>query len=559
MSNIILKPEGYPDMTNLDFSEARWRALSGFGIERPSGDMKRDLDEHKKVLIQRGLNIRQAIAAPDMGTGIVQFVASTDGIKRDGNRVSNDGWTFSNFSQNPVFLWCHDYRLLPIGKHLSWRVDKEDGKSVLRIWVQFAPKELNEFADKVRLMYEHEYLRAVSIGWIPLEYEPILDSDGDWMGWNFTKNDLLEVSAVPVPSDPEAVKEAQEARIISAGDLERMTQWGVLPQLSRKIAYTISHIDREVQPESIEQKDAVDQEPQEASIEDKTLVPEAPVVTNEPETEETRTEPEPQEENKETDVNINPEDRGVNAETEDPLARIQSSLDDLSRSFITGIMDTIRSVIAAQPVANDDLRSKASEESHAEVTTENTEQVAEERSEELPTEQVDSQEDAQETSQETENRSIDDVVISRIGSRLSKDSKDKLGKCRSCLDEAMKHIGELIDDEENNNDDDDKEEVKKDTPEIPSENPQHYALDDELLEKLNTIRSVFGLVEEDKQNPEEVVEVDPELLQSRLAGLVDAFNQGVREKKTTTQDAEPKSKFVGELFQKLELVKKSFS
>lgn len=234
-----------PDIVNpdQDFAEARWHALSAFGLDKPSGNLVRDLESNKKVLLQRGLTIKRALPAPDMGSGIIQFVASTDGQKRDGNRVRNSGWHFENFAKNPVFLWCHDYRSLPIGRHVDWRVEKEGDGYVLRVWSQFCEPELYAFADKIRKMYEAGFLRAGSIGWNPLKFEILRDKDGMFAGFDFVENDLLEFSAVPVPSDPDAIVEAISRGIIGNQDIEKIQEYGQLPKLSRGVAYTLSNFD----------------------------------------------------------------------------------------------------------------------------------------------------------------------------------------------------------------------------------------------------------------------------------------------------------------------------
>lgn len=228
----------------LTLEEARWGALSGFGLDKPSGNLQKDLFENKRVLIQRGMNIQRVEKAVDMGEGVYQFIASTDGVKRDGNIVMNSGWHFDNFARNPAFIWCHDYRALPIGKHVKWEVSGTGDASVLRVWSQFCSADLNPFADKVRRMYDEGFLRAVSIGWSPIKWEWIQsEDDGDIEGVRFVESDLLEVSAVPVPSDPDAIIEAIHRGVLSDGDMERMTEYGMLPRVSRGVAYVISNAD----------------------------------------------------------------------------------------------------------------------------------------------------------------------------------------------------------------------------------------------------------------------------------------------------------------------------
>ena len=78
----------------------------------------------------------------------------------------------------------------------------------------FEDADLNPKADKIRRKIEAGTLRAVSVGFMPLEYhwgdkrngenEEVLYLD---------KNALLEVSIVAVPSNPEALKRSVEGII----------------------------------------------------------------------------------------------------------------------------------------------------------------------------------------------------------------------------------------------------------------------------------------------------------------------------------------------------------
>ena len=206
-----------------------------FQLDTPTGDYGRDLTEKKRVLFRRGASAAHRRIDEDEDRTL-EFVASTDGIKRDGNRVRNDGWDFTNFKKNPVFLWGHDSGggdsapLPPIGSVIDfWTEGTEQsagglngdkpgskGGSRLMIRVKFATHEL---AETVFQLYLQGHLRAVSIGWTPIEYEAMLDEEGVQVGWDFMKNELLEVSAVPVPSDPDALMTAAASGVLPENQL----------------------------------------------------------------------------------------------------------------------------------------------------------------------------------------------------------------------------------------------------------------------------------------------------------------------------------------------------
>lgn len=122
----------------------------------------------------------------------IRFVASTEGVKRDGLDLKMDRWDLTNFERNPVFLWVHDYfgRTLPLG-----RVQAEIEKDALIANVVF--DQADEFARQVERKYRTGFLHSVSVGWETVERD------------EQTFYDLLDVSGVPVPGDPDALIERQ--------------------------------------------------------------------------------------------------------------------------------------------------------------------------------------------------------------------------------------------------------------------------------------------------------------------------------------------------------------
>jgi hypothetical protein len=130
------------------------------------------------------------------------FVATTGGAKRDGLALDMTGGSYDNYLRNPVFLWAHDYggRTLPIGK--TKKLAPSKGK--LRAWVEFDKSD--PFAVEVERKFDEGFLSAVSVGWMDLER----DAQGVIVKW-----DLLDISAVPVPGDPDALIEREVALVRS--------------------------------------------------------------------------------------------------------------------------------------------------------------------------------------------------------------------------------------------------------------------------------------------------------------------------------------------------------
>ena len=145
---------------------------------------------------------RQAVESGAPGAPI-RFVASTDGMARDGKALNPEDFHLDNFRRNPVFLWVHDYwgQHLPIGRVPN--VEATGGQ--LLADVEF--DQADEFARAVESKYRRGFLNAVSIGW-----QDVQEGKRTW-------HDLLDISGVPVPADPNALK-LDEARALASLDLE---------------------------------------------------------------------------------------------------------------------------------------------------------------------------------------------------------------------------------------------------------------------------------------------------------------------------------------------------
>ena len=118
---------------------------------------------------------------------------------REQDIVMADGLDIENYLRNPVVLWGHDSDEPPIGKCV-------DIKQVADGWiatVEFVPAEnpYNGYkAEGIRQMIKEGYLHAVSIGFIPKDWE--FNNEG---GLNILTSELTEFSVVTVPCNPNAL------------------------------------------------------------------------------------------------------------------------------------------------------------------------------------------------------------------------------------------------------------------------------------------------------------------------------------------------------------------
>lgn len=146
----------------------------------------------------------------------ITYVFSDETVARDGHTILSQGWQLDNFKANPVFLWCHDSSSPPIGKVVDVQIS---GKRLLGT-VEYADADTYEFADTIYRLTEKGFLNAVSVSWQPLEWRWSKDKDRPG-GMDFLRQELLEVSSVPVPALPTALATARAAGI----DTKPLYEW----------------------------------------------------------------------------------------------------------------------------------------------------------------------------------------------------------------------------------------------------------------------------------------------------------------------------------------------
>lgn len=166
-----------------------------------------------------GAVFRVAVADPAAatdGSRNVRFVFSDASIDRSGDSIDQAGWKTDAYRDNPVALWAHDSSSPPIGR--SSNVGTIAGK--LMGDIEFMPAEISAFADSIYRMVTAGFIKAVSVGFIPLEYAFSKDKNRPF-GIDFTKQELLEISVCPVPCNPNALQEAKALGI----DTSPLREW----------------------------------------------------------------------------------------------------------------------------------------------------------------------------------------------------------------------------------------------------------------------------------------------------------------------------------------------
>lgn len=143
--------------------------------------------------IQKLFNIE--VKSIDEEARTVDFVFSDNSVDRYGEIVDQASWDVKNYEKNPVILWGHNPSEAQnvIGTGGNIRLN-QSGKSL--ITAQF---DDDDHASLIFNKIKKGILRTVSAGFIPhtLEFEndvPVLKD-----------NELLEVSVVAIPANPNAI------------------------------------------------------------------------------------------------------------------------------------------------------------------------------------------------------------------------------------------------------------------------------------------------------------------------------------------------------------------
>ena len=190
----------------------------------------------------------------------LDFVASDATLDRFDEIITPSGWRLDSYQRNPVFQNAHQYGdiIFTLGRALITEVRTVAGRQALFQRIQFAV-EANPMARIAHNLYKGKFLNAVSVGFIPIRW---LDADGaehphraaaaslasprppagsgegqredtvtlstinsqpstNWRR-RYLEQELLEVSAVGIPANPNALALACKSGVVAKSDLREL-------------------------------------------------------------------------------------------------------------------------------------------------------------------------------------------------------------------------------------------------------------------------------------------------------------------------------------------------
>jgi len=178
-------------------------------------------------------------------------VASTSALDRDNDIILPSAFaeTIEAFKANPVILATHQHRLSTGSSPVIGSAVPESiviGDKIVTFTMRFAGTPLG---DEYWQLYRDKHMRAFSIGFIPLEHE---DQKDEHLGYvrTYTKIELLEISAVPVPSNRQALVrakgffEAEDIRSDIAETVKAVTEQVFKDQLDKFVLRIEDRLDQ---------------------------------------------------------------------------------------------------------------------------------------------------------------------------------------------------------------------------------------------------------------------------------------------------------------------------
>lgn len=170
--------------------------------------------------LRGGINVKIEEPADAGNQPIIQFTASDETLDRYDEVVTAAGWKLDNYKRNPVFQNSHKYGdiLFTLGKSVLTEI--RSNALVQRIL--FAV-DINPVAKLAYDMYRGKFLNAVSVGFIPIRWET--GSEQSPYRRKYLEQELLELSAVSIPANPNALQNAVKAGAVDKSSLSDLSEF----------------------------------------------------------------------------------------------------------------------------------------------------------------------------------------------------------------------------------------------------------------------------------------------------------------------------------------------
>jgi len=187
-------------------------------------------DKFKARLKELGIEYRKELEERQ-----AVFVISTEDVDRDGDIISSTGIDTTDYNKNPVVLFAHDSRALPIGISLKIYKQNKATKAV----VMFFDDEIDKTgtSDTIYRFVKAGGIKGASIGFRPVKARFPEKEEAEKLGMGpygiyYEKVGLLEWSVVTVPANQNAlrskglkdnkIKKLEELGLVKESDVDQV-------------------------------------------------------------------------------------------------------------------------------------------------------------------------------------------------------------------------------------------------------------------------------------------------------------------------------------------------
>ena len=156
----------------------------------------------------------EPVAGP---AAVIDFTSSDQSLDRYNEVIVAAGWRLDNYRKNPVVQNAHQYGdiLFTIGRATITEIRGD------RLYqrIEFAT-DINPMARIAYGLYKGRFLNAVSVGFMPVRWEDGTEKSN--FNRRFLEQELLEVSAVGIPANPNALQLGLRDGAIHKSDLRQV-------------------------------------------------------------------------------------------------------------------------------------------------------------------------------------------------------------------------------------------------------------------------------------------------------------------------------------------------
>ena len=181
--------------------------------------------------------IHPVIKVLDEVAGIVEYIASDESLDSYNEIVKASGARFNRFQKNAPFVDSHNYESIgcTLGKVIDWRVENKQVIETVKWAIDVGENLMAHWGFKMTVA---GYLKAVSIGFMPISYVSKWDSNptqfqnelagmqiapGTDVRSIFTEWEQIELSACVIGANPNAVAKAYKAGVVDDAFLEKLS------------------------------------------------------------------------------------------------------------------------------------------------------------------------------------------------------------------------------------------------------------------------------------------------------------------------------------------------